>query len=221
MRKEGDAEAAKEVAKLRKPTVAAWLVNRLVQTERKAADRFFAAAEDLQRAQDEAVRGKGGDHLRRAAREEREAIEELVKCARRIGDGFGAATFDRVRETLEAAVTDEEAREAVRSGRLKRELRPGASMPSSPLPESTRDDEDDQESRRETELADAEQELETAQQELTEAEEEQERLQESVERAQSELRQAREDLKKARAAARKQAGAVRSAERRAQRLRDS
>ena len=195
-------------------------MNRLVQTDRKAADRFFAAAEDLQRAQDKAVRGKGGEHLRHATKEERKAIEGLVGAARRIGDGFGAATFDRVRETLEAAVTDEEVREAVRAGRLQRELRPGAGMLASPLPEAADDADEDEEAEHEKERAEAERQLETARRELREAEDEQERLQESVERTQNELRRAREDLKKARAAARKQAGEVRTAERRAQRLRD-
>ena len=47
LRKAGEREQAGEVAALRKPSVAAWAVNQLVRTQRKAIDELLEAGDGL------------------------------------------------------------------------------------------------------------------------------------------------------------------------------
>jgi hypothetical protein len=47
------------VAKLRKPSVAAWAVNQLVRTQGRAIGELFDAGDALQRAQSDLLAGRG------------------------------------------------------------------------------------------------------------------------------------------------------------------
>ncbi len=128
LRREGSRDEAGEVAKLRKPSVAAWAVNQLMRTHRRAVSALFDAGDSLQKIQSDLIVGRGdGDALRRAVDAERSAVVELTEKARGLlssdGHELSPTTLERVSETLHAAALDQEARAKVRAGRLERELR--------------------------------------------------------------------------------------------------
>ena len=144
LRADGKRDEAAEVAKLRKPSVAAWAVNQLVRTQSREVKALFKAGDQLQRAQADLLAGKGdAGKLRAAAEREREAVDELTEAARGLlsseGHELAQATLDRVSDTLHAAALDEDARGEVQDGCLVRELRHvglGAfgELPASPAP---------------------------------------------------------------------------------------
>lgn len=128
LRSEGRGEEAKRVAALHKPSVAAWAVNQLVRSQAKALAELFAAGDELRRAQEQLLAGHGDSgELRALAARERELVDRLSATASRLLSGDGrspsAGTLERVSETLHAAAVEAQAREAVRSGCLERELR--------------------------------------------------------------------------------------------------
>ena len=128
LRADGKRDEAAEVAKLRKPSVAAWAVNQLVRTQSREVKALFKAGDQLQRAQADLLAGKGdAGKLRAAAEREREAVDELTEAARGLlsseGHELAQATLDRVSDTLHAAALDEDARGAVQDGCVVRELR--------------------------------------------------------------------------------------------------
>jgi hypothetical protein len=206
-----DRDAADAVAKLRKPTVAAWLVNQIAHRNRKAMERFASAADELRQAQEEAVSGQGAQHLRKAQREERQAVDELVVIARRIGDGSSEPTFDRVRQTFETAVADPESLAAVAAGRLEKELRPGdiAGVPRGPIARKKGDG-----NREQRELAAARQQFQELSRQLERAKAAEAERRDEKERAEQQVRDARAALKEARSAARKLETKLRSVQRR-------
>jgi hypothetical protein len=120
LRAEGLRDDAARVAALRKPSVAAWTVNRLVRTE---PDRFAAllkAGDALRTAQDRMLSGDGtADELRDAVEHERAAVGALLSSAT---DEMSPSVSDRVAGTLHAAALDLDARGEVSSGRLVEEL---------------------------------------------------------------------------------------------------
>jgi hypothetical protein len=126
-RREGHDDAAR-VAKLPKPSIAAWTVNQLVRTEGDRVAGLFASGDALQSAQRELLAGRGDARgLRAAADRERAAVDELVEAARKLltsGDHEPApVTLERVSDTLHAAALDESVRANVRKGCIDRELR--------------------------------------------------------------------------------------------------
>ena len=128
LRAGGDREQAARVAKLRKPSVAAWAVNQLVRTQRDAVRELFDSGDRLQRAQDGVLSGKGDvDAFRAAADEQRAALHRLSDIARGLltseGHELSETVLERVRETLNAAALDPDARGRVADGCLERELR--------------------------------------------------------------------------------------------------
>ena len=137
-RDKGDSEVAARVAKLRKPSVAAWAVNQLVRTQTGEIAELFAAGDAARRAQAELLAGRGdGDTLRDAGRSERDAVASLVEAARGLlsssGHELSPAILERVADTLHAAALDQDARALVADGRLERELR-HIGMSSAPAP---------------------------------------------------------------------------------------
>ena len=108
LRKTGDREAAERVKALRKPTVAAAAVNRLVREHRGEVERFLRAAAELRDAQ-----FSGTDELVAARKKEREALARLT----RIGG-------EAVRQSLLAAAVDDDAARQLLEARLDRELEP-------------------------------------------------------------------------------------------------
>ena len=131
LRKAKDREAADAVAKLPKPTQAAWAANALVREHRDLVDTLLDAVDELRGAQQEAVAGKGAAALRDAAAAERAAVDALVAAGKDLKPGGrkpSAATLERLRTTLQAAATDDEVRDALDRGRVV-EPTPRASAP--------------------------------------------------------------------------------------------
>jgi hypothetical protein len=128
LRAGGERDEAAGVAKLRKPSVAAWAVNQLVRTQGAEVKALFKAGDQLQRAQADLLAGKGdAAKLRTATEREREAVDELTAAARGLlsseGHELTPSTLERVSDTLHAAALDEGARGEVKDGCLVRELR--------------------------------------------------------------------------------------------------
>ena len=112
LRAEGDRETAKAVAGARKPTVAAWAVNQLPEEAPDELDELRALHAD--------VTG-GGHELHELLERRRRVVGQLTAAAARVlqSDGRSPATFERdVQATLEAAVVDPEALDAVTAGHL-------------------------------------------------------------------------------------------------------
>ena len=113
----GRRDEAAAVAKLAKPTVAAWAANQVLRTQTAAAKDLFAAGDALGKA--------GAKDLREAMARHREAIGVLLDAARGLLDPDGRSlsdqTLERVQQTLHAASLDPELREAAETGTLTRE----------------------------------------------------------------------------------------------------
>lgn len=128
LRSAGRREEASQVAGLRKPSVAAWAVNQLVRTQRKALDELFEAGDALRTAHDQVLAGRGdAGSLRGAVARQRTAVDTLTKLARGLltseGHELSPTIIERVSDTLHAAALDDDARALVSDGRLERELR--------------------------------------------------------------------------------------------------
>jgi hypothetical protein len=107
-----DAELRKGIKALRKPTVAAYAVNRLVHERPRDIDALLDVGEQLRRAM-----GRDAAEVRRLSEERRQLIGALVDPS------LAAGVQQDVTATLEAATADPELGAAVRSGRLVKPLR--------------------------------------------------------------------------------------------------
>ncbi len=126
LRADGDKAAGDRVAKLRKPTAAAWVVNQLAARKPKQVEKLIAAGDKLRGLQEKLLAGDAdADEVRKAGAAEQKAVDALLSTAKALGREHGASgqTLDRVIETLQAATVDPEVAEAIRAGRLEREQR--------------------------------------------------------------------------------------------------
>lgn len=120
LRDRGLRDEADAVKALAKPSVAAWAVNQLTRRRHADLDEFLDAAAAAREAQ---LGGKAD--AREAILRQRDALEKLVEAARdELGGKASEAVAGKIRQTLEAAAVDDSAAEAVRVGRLDRELEP-------------------------------------------------------------------------------------------------
>jgi hypothetical protein len=124
LRADGERDAASEVKKLRRPTVAAWALNQLSRRKRKELDELLSAGEQLRAAQDELLGGGDRSAFQEAAARERDLVARLsadtTTMASEAGER-GAGLQEKVAETLHAAALDEATAEELRAGRLVRE----------------------------------------------------------------------------------------------------
>jgi hypothetical protein len=118
----GTPEAA-QVKKLKKPSLAAWVVNLLVRREPGQVDQVLAVGEALREAQ----ANLSGDELRALTKQRRQLTAAVTTTARRHALEFGtkvtSAVADEVEATLTAAMIDASAAQAVRSGLLVKALK--------------------------------------------------------------------------------------------------
>ena len=120
--KAGHGARARRIAALRKPTVAAWLVNLLALRRPELVEELA----ELSRALRAAQRNLRGDQLRELSTRRRRAVSSLVAEARKLASaarpGLSAAKLPLadVESTLTAALADEEVAALVRTGRLVR-----------------------------------------------------------------------------------------------------
>jgi hypothetical protein len=127
LKKEGDRAQAAEVAKLTRPTPAAWAVNQLVRRHADEVEDLVRLGEVLRDAQDRALAGDEPGDLRQAGRARRDALARLVDRADRLlveRGGAAGAHAGEVAATLEAASLDAQAGATVLTGRLSTELAP-------------------------------------------------------------------------------------------------
>ena len=135
LKAEGGDDEAREVRSLRKPTVAAWAVNRLVHEAAADVDALLAAGERLRTAQLGVLSGASADAFREATASRRSLINTLVERAVATLGAAGrssAGAIDDIRKTLEASSVSEEAAALVREARLAQSLVPPSGFGETP-----------------------------------------------------------------------------------------
>jgi predicted transcriptional regulator len=119
---DGDREASAEIARLTKPSVSAWAVNMLARHRADTIASFLELGETLRSAQHDL----DATALRQLTAQRRKVVEQLADQAEALGEELGQkvgpSARDEVEQTLQAALADENAGTAVRSGRLVRAL---------------------------------------------------------------------------------------------------
>lgn len=117
-----DKQLAKQLRALPKPSVSAWAVNMLVREHTDQLDEALSLGELLREAQQNLDR----DQLVALSEQRRQLVAALARRAREVAIGLGHELSDsvtrEVEQTLQAAMTDADAADAVRSGRLLRPL---------------------------------------------------------------------------------------------------
>lgn len=115
----GDRDTRDAVKALRRPTVSAWLVNRLAQDQTDLLEQLLALGPALAQAQSTGA----ADDLRALGQQRRELVAAVTAAAVDLsGRDIAAAARTEVEQTLEAALADPASADAVRSGRLVRAL---------------------------------------------------------------------------------------------------
>lgn len=118
----GQRDLSAEIKKLARPTASAWLVNQLARRAPDELAKLFEVSQALQEAQ----RTLAGDRLRELSGQRRQVVAELLPVAAGLaadaGQPASAAVLGEVRATLEAALADPQAGDAVRSGHLTKAL---------------------------------------------------------------------------------------------------
>ena len=118
-RADGDRAGATALRALRRPTVAAWVLNTLVREDPALVDQLLELGPELAQAQ------AGGDAaaLRALGEQRRQLVGAVVgRAVAAAGRPVAPAVRDEVASTLEAALADPASADAVRSGRLVRAL---------------------------------------------------------------------------------------------------
>jgi hypothetical protein len=114
----GDPDLARRIGALRKPTVAAWLVNQLVRRYPEDADQLADVAGEL----GDAHRHGSGERLREAGQARRELLRRLEVRVRELAHDTGVRLSDdtatQIDTTFQAALINPAALRAVRSGQL-------------------------------------------------------------------------------------------------------
>lgn len=121
LRGEGQRDAADRVAKLRRPTIAAWAVNQAVRRHRDRIAALLDAGQDVRRAQRRALSGVRRSGLREATRTRRQLIDQLTDLAAEIlADQGSSADSHRsdIAATFDAASADDDAAETVNAAQL-------------------------------------------------------------------------------------------------------
>ena len=206
LRAAGKRDEATAVGKLRRPTEAAWLLNRTALSSPAEVAEFAEASRDLERAQADAIDGGDAEAAgwRAAASREREAASAVVEVARSIhrdlGRSSNARVLELVTETLRAAVGDPELRQGVTSGRLERQ-QSGATLGALASPGVTPARRRKRPARAGREVERARRELKRLEDQLAEAERRRDDLRTSVAEAEADLRAERTRLEESERAA--------------------
>ncbi|TDO57996.1 hypothetical protein EV651_11029 [Kribbella sp. VKM Ac-2571] len=119
----GDAIGSTRLKALRKPTVAAWLANLVARKLPDELDDLLALGDEFR----EATADLDGERLRELTPKRHRLLDKLSKEAARLaadeGQKVSADVGQKLRETLDAALVDPAAGDAVREGRLSSALR--------------------------------------------------------------------------------------------------
>ena len=213
----GDRDLASQIRALKKPSIAAWVVNVFSRERAGELGEVLELAAELREAQgdlDAAALAKLGRERRALTNRLAERAAELGRAR---GEKITAGTLEAVRQTIAAAFFDEDAATAVASGRLIRELEPsdtyplelivGGGLPEAPAPapqpvDEVRERRERRQAERtlreaEKELAAAEKDRARADRELRDASSRSEQLAARIEQLETELALARKDAEKA------------------------
>ena len=116
--KSDDPELAKRILALRKPSVAAWVVNMMMRHQGDQMTQVLELGASLRQAQE----NLDGEALRELTRQRRQLTTAVTRqgrdLAQELGQRLTEAVADQVQGTLHAAMVDEDAAAAVRSGLL-------------------------------------------------------------------------------------------------------
>jgi hypothetical protein len=129
-RSSGDRALVTQLRRLRRPTVAAWLVNQLARRRPENLAALAALGESLR----DAHQRLDGAELRRLSERRREVVTALGRDVRALGEEAGESVSDSVTRELEgmfaAALADPDVARALASGRLSspRELDEAATL---------------------------------------------------------------------------------------------
>jgi hypothetical protein len=117
--KQASGEVRKAVKALRKPSVSAWLVNRLLRDQPELVDQLLELGAALAEAQAQ----RSGVDLRALGQQRRELVQAVTQAATSTaGRDVTPVVRSEVEQTLEAALADPAAADAVRTGALVRPL---------------------------------------------------------------------------------------------------
>jgi hypothetical protein len=121
----GHKDEAAQVKSLRKPSVAAWALNRVARDHPDAIERLRAAGADLRVAQEEAMSGDAA-RLRDAGRALAEEVDRVAGLAagalQAAGRPASAAQQEKIVATLRTGAVDDDAGEVLARGVLVEEL---------------------------------------------------------------------------------------------------
>lgn len=121
-RASGDRELAERIKQLKKPSAAAWAVNMLSRHRADEVSQLLELGAALREAQTEL----DADELRELGKQRQKLIAAVVRQARSVaadlGGPIGSSVADEVGQTLQAALADPDAAEAVTAGLLTRAL---------------------------------------------------------------------------------------------------
>lgn len=123
LKADGDQLGSTRLKALRKPTVAAWLANLVARELPDDIDDLLALGDEFR----EATADLDGDRLRELTPKRHKLLDQLSKSAAKLADREGqkvsADVAQKLRETLDAALVDPAAGDALREGRLDSALR--------------------------------------------------------------------------------------------------
>ncbi|MER7251778.1 hypothetical protein [Kribbella sp. NPDC000426] len=123
LKADGDPVGSTRLKAMRKPTVAAWVTNLVARKAPDELDDLLALGDEFR----EATADLDGDRLRELTPKRHELLDKLAKEAVRLagedGQKISADVGQKLRETLDAALVDPAAGDAVREGRLSSALR--------------------------------------------------------------------------------------------------
>ncbi|HET7387927.1 MAG TPA: hypothetical protein VFJ19_14825 [Nocardioidaceae bacterium] len=118
----GDAELARRIKTLHKPSISAWAVNQLMRHHGEQMAQLLEMGAQLRQAHDEL----DADALRELTRQRRALTSAVTRQARRLGTELGVKVSEsaatQIEQTLHAAMVDEQAAAAVRSGLMVQAL---------------------------------------------------------------------------------------------------
>ena len=195
LRSDGDPEEAKKVAKLRKPSVAAWALNRAARSNPELVGRLVDSHKMLRQAGSRQA-------VEEASVSRRQAVAALTDAAMTELGGGSLQTRDRINRTLLAVATDSQGEADLAAGTLVRELEPSGGgwgeIELPPLPEPDPAEKAaaaaewarEQARKLESEAVDAESQVETAKQALAEARRRAKQARSAADKAAEEARQA-------------------------------
>jgi hypothetical protein len=196
-------EDARQLAKLRKPSVAAWALNQLSRQSRRDVDLLLDAGHRLREAQAGILGGAERETFEQARKAERDAVSRLTAEAEELLRTRGtasASSLNQIGESLRAAAISPEGRELLARGRFTQPLQTqgfdlvadlGLSAQQEARPARARAAELDEQRKAKEALREAKERLRTREQEARTAEREAERLKSEADKARRKADEAR------------------------------